>query len=98
MVSTKENAVKRKLKELLDEYQVFHWPASAGGYGVGGVPDRLAVVKGRLWGLECKAPGKKATALQHAFGQKILRSGGYWTVVDGEEALAALRQKLEEEL
>lgn len=98
MRSTPENTIKRKVKELLDEYKIFHWPAAASPYGVAGVPDRIAIVKGQCWGIEVKAPGKQATALQLAFGQKMKLAGGRWYLVDGDEALAGLRRELEEVL
>lgn len=88
MKSGPENAVKKKVKALLDRHGVFHWPAAASPYGVGGVADRLAVLPGgRFLAIECKAPGKKATALQKAWGEKVIAAGGYWMVVDGEETL-----------
>jgi len=90
-----ENRVKKKVKELLDAYGIFHWPAAASPYGVAGVPDRLAVVRGRLIGIEVKAPGKKATPLQIEFGRKLQRAGGLWFLIDGDEALAHLQQELE---
>lgn len=95
-----ENQGKTLVKELLDRYGVFHWPASASPYGVGGVPDRLAILPrtGRLLGVEVKTPGKKATALQAAFGERMKRSGAAWFLVDSKDALAELERFLEEEL
>lgn len=98
MKSGPENKVKKAVKDLLDEYKIFHWPAAASPYGVAGVPDRIAIVKGQCWGIEVKAPGKHATALQLAFGERMQRSGGRWFLVDSDEALAGLRRELEEVL
>lgn len=90
-----ENAVKKKVKALLDRHGVFHWPAAASPYGVGGVADRLAVLPGgRFLAIECKAPGKKATPLQAAWGAKVIAQGGYWFVVDGDEALKTVDEFL----
>jgi len=88
------------VKELLDKYGVFHWPASASPYGVGGVPDRLAILPrtGRLLGIEVKTPGKKPTALQSMFGMKMTKSGAVWVLIDGKESLAELERFLEETL
>lgn len=90
MRSTPENQVKRKLVALLDRYGVFHWPAAASPYGVAGAPDRLAVVRGECWGLECKRPGGKPTPLQTRFALRLLEAGGKWFLIDGEDALFAL--------
>jgi hypothetical protein len=93
-----ENAVKAKVKKLLDEFQVFHWPAAASPYGVAGVPDRLAIVNGICVGIEVKAPGKKPTPHQSVFGLKMALAGGQWFLVDGDEALACVRTYLEENM
>ena len=100
MKSGPENLVKAKVVKLLNHYGIFHWPAAASPYGVAGVPDRLAILprSGRLMGLEVKAPGKKATALQAAFGQHMQRSGALWFLIDGDEALENLKTFLEETL
>lgn len=90
MKPTPENKVKKQLIALLDAYDVFHWPAAASPYGVGGVPDRLAVVKGRLFGLEVKKPGGKPTALQALFGRRLYEAGGVWMLIDGEAKLYEL--------
>lgn len=98
MKATAENAVKKKVKALLDYYGIFHWPASASPYGVAGVPDRLAIVKGRCVGVEVKAPGKKPTALQAEFGRRMQLAGGHWFLIDGDEGLELLKLFLEETL
>lgn len=90
MKSTPENKIKKQLIALLDAYGVFHWPAAASPYGVGGVPDRLAVVQGRCFGLEVKRPGGKPTALQAAFGKRLYEAGGIWMLIDGSEKLYEL--------
>ncbi len=90
MKSTPENKIKKQLIALLDAYGVFHWPAAASPYGVGGVPDRLAVVKGWVIGLECKAPGKGPTVMQAKFGVDLKNAGGIWMLIDGDAKLYAL--------
>ena len=44
--------------------------------GSSGVPDLLLCIRGRFVGVECKAPGKKPTALQLKHGADIARTGG----------------------
>ena len=92
---TNENSVKLAVKKLLDQYQIFHWAASAGAFTIAGVPDRFAIVRGRCIGLEVKAPGKKPTPLQLEFGRRMQRSGALWFLIDGDEALSHLKQELE---
>lgn len=92
MKSGPENKVKKQIKDLLDEFKIFHWCAAASPFGVGGVSDRLCILpNGKLLAIEAKAPGKKATALQLHFGEKVEANGGRFMVIDGEEGLAKLR-------
>ena len=86
-----ENKVKQKVKAILDKHGIFHFCIAASPYGVGGISDRLAVLpNGKLLAIECKAPGKQATALQMEFLKKVGKNKGYGFVVDGEDALGAL--------
>ena len=86
-----ENAVKKKVKDILNRHGVFHFPVAASPYGYAGISDRLAVLpNGKLLAIECKAPGKLPTPLQMEFLKKVGKNGGYGFVVDGEEALQAL--------
>lgn len=97
MKSGPENAVKAKVKKLLDAYGVFNFPIAASPYGVGGISDRLAVLpNGTLLAIECKAPGKKPTALQEVFLASVRLNHGYAFVVDGDAALKRLELFLKE--
>lgn len=92
MKSGPENKVKKQIKDLLDEFGIFHWCAAASPFGVGGVSDRLCVLpNGKFLAIEAKAPGKKATALQLHFGKKVQENNGYFFVIDGPEALKGFR-------
>ena len=92
MKITPENRVKVQLRLLLNELGFFHYPAVAGPYSVGGVPDIIGCYKGKFVGMECKAPGKLPTALQLKFKEKIEASSGKWFLIDGEESMARLRE------
>ena len=86
-----ENAVKKRVKALLERHGIFNFPVAASPYGYAGISDRLAVLpNGKLLAIECKAPGKQATPLQMEFLKKVGKNKGYGFVVDGEEALRAL--------
>ncbi len=101
MAGHDENWVKRKLKKMLDELGAYHYPASAGSYSVGGIPDRIGCYKGRFFGIEAKRPGRRGeenrglSALQYRTGQSIEKAGGLFFVVDGPEDIAAVKEALE---
>ena len=92
MKQTPENKVKKELKKYLDSVpDLFYYSATAGAYSTAGIPDIMGCYKGRMFGLEVKAPGRRgeknrgASALQILQIQKIRDAGGYAIVFDGEE-------------
>ena len=92
MKATPENKIKKILKEYLDSIGAFHFPASAGGFSVGGIPDRVGTYKSFFFGAECKAPGKKVTALQNVCKERIEKAGGKWFLIDGPESMELLKE------
>lgn len=100
-MSTPEGLVKSSVRALLAEYLILPaskagaFPVTAQGWyfmpvpcghGVSGVPDFIGHHKGRFFGVETKAPGKKPTqfqAMQHA---ALRISGAVVFVVDGDLA------------
>lgn len=97
MKSTPENAIKRKVVEILKRHNIFNWPAAASPYGVAGVSDRICVLpNGKILAIEVKAPGKKPTALQCKFLDSVKENNGYAMVVDGPMMLTELDRFLEE--
>ena len=79
---TPEKKVKIKVKSILDKVGAYHCMPATGGYGASGVPDIIACHKGLFLGIECKANGNKATALQNKHLTLIKEAGGYSTVID----------------
>ena len=63
MATTPEGKVKDKIKSILKELDCWWYMPVPGGYGEQSL-DFLCARKGRMFGIEAKAPGKKATALQ----------------------------------
>ena len=64
-MSTPEGKVKQKLDKALKQLGVWFYSPQAGPFGKAGIPDRVAIVRGRFVGIECKADkNKKPTALQ----------------------------------
>ena len=47
MAMTPEARVKKAVKALLDQYEVYHFSPQSGIYGAAGVPDHIACVNGR---------------------------------------------------
>lgn len=95
MRSGPENAVKAKVKKLLDAHGIFHFCIAASPYGVGGISDRIAVLpNGKFLAIECKAPGKKPTKLQEEFLRGVAKNNGIALVIDGDEALEGLKEYL----
>ncbi len=92
-----ENKIKAKVKKLLDQYEIFNFPIAASPYGTRGISDRLGVLpNGRFMAIECKAEGKKLTALQDKFITDVNRNGGVGMVVEGEAGVKRLELFLEE--
>jgi hypothetical protein len=97
MISGPENKVKAKVKKLLDAYKIFNFPIAASPYGTAGISDRLGVLPdGRFLAVECKAPGKKATALQAKFLGDVNKNRGLAFLIDGDAALRDLEQFLKD--
>lgn len=97
MKSGPENAIKKKVKQILDKHGIFNFPIAASPYGVGGISDRIAVLpSGKFMAIECKAPGKKPTKLQERFLCAVQDSNGFGFVVDGDAALKRLEMFLTE--
>lgn len=97
--TTPEGKVKRKVVEVLKRYGVWYFFPANNGFGKGGIPDIIAIVKGQFVGVEVKADRtKKPTALQVKCGEEIQRAQGWWFVVYDDESLRSLEQTIEEKL
>lgn len=78
-----ERNVKHLVKDMLTTYGAYWYMPVPGGYGAMGAPDFIICHKGRFIGVETKAPGKKASALQLLQKDKIIAAGGTWLLIDG---------------
>lgn len=81
-MTTPEKKVKIKVCEILKAHDCYYFYASTGGYGASGIPDIIACYKGLFLGIECKANGNKATALQNKHLTLIKQAGGFSVVID----------------
>ena len=81
-MATPEKKVKQKVCAKLKELGAYYFFASTGGYGASGVPDIVACYKGKFIGIECKANGNKATALQQKHLREISMQQGISLIID----------------
>lgn len=99
----KEQDIQRACLEILMYKGIFCWKVNNVGIykkatgcyiptGMKGVPDIIAVIKGKFIGIECKMPGKKQTESQVEFQNKLEEAGGiYWLIDDPSKLLDKLK-------
>jgi Holliday junction resolvase len=92
---TPEGKVKRKAIAELQKLGMYIFFPATGGFGRSGIPDIVCCYKGKFIGIECKANGKKPTALQQSNLQEIVNNGGIAIVID-ETSVFNLKQIIEE--
>jgi hypothetical protein len=84
MAATKENLVKKRVKEMLDEMGVYHFSPVQNGMGSSGVPDIVCCLNGFFIGIECKKDAKTApTALQTQHAEDIKKRKGVVFLANG---------------
>jgi hypothetical protein len=71
-----EALLTRSVRQLLNAAGIFHWKNFGGPMGVKGVPDILGCYRGRLFGIELKAPKGKTSPDQEEFIKRINEAGG----------------------
>ena len=85
---TPEGKIKRKLDNTLKQLGVWYYSPQSGPFGRSGIPDRVAIHKGRFIGIECKADAKKKpTALQIKCMKEIDNAGCKCFVVYDDETI-----------
>ena len=92
---TPEGRVKRKAIVELQKLGMYIFFPATGGFGRSGIPDIVCCYKGKFIGIECKANGKKPTALQQSNLEEIVNNGGIAIVID-ETSVFNLKQIIEE--
>ena len=97
MADTPEKKVKRKVMEQLKVMKAYTVTPMTGGYGNSGVPDVLCCYEGRFIGIECKANGGRATALQLHNLNSIDIAGGI-TFLINESNVDDLTDMIEEKV
>jgi hypothetical protein len=63
-MTTPEYKVKKKVVDLLKQYEIYHFFPATHGYGRSGIPDIVCCIRGYFLAIECKAGTNQPTALQ----------------------------------
>ena len=79
---TPEAKVKNKIRSILKKYNVYFFMPRGTALGRNGIPDIICCINGCFVGIECKAGGNKATALQLYEQQQIKDNKGIAIVVN----------------
>lgn len=79
---TPESAVKKQIKQILEELNVWFFMPPANGYGRAGIPDFIGCLRGQFIAIEAKAGKGKTTALQDREIQRIKDAGGFVLIVN----------------
>ena len=82
MANTPEAKVKKKIKQILDNHQIYHFSPYMAGMGRSGVPDIIACFRSHFLAIEAKAGNNKPTALQEREIAKIQACGGHAMVIN----------------
>lgn len=90
---TPEGKVKAKAKKILDDMGAYYFMPATGGYGRSGVPDIVGCLRGKFFGVECKAGKGTPTLLQVRELNRIAEQGGFAMVVN-EDNLDELKAAL----
>jgi len=88
---TPEGSVKARLVRLFKRNKgtLWYFTPATGGFGKSGVPDYIGIKRAQMFAVECKAPGKKPTALQEETMEAMRQAGCLVWVYDGDEAVYA---------
>lgn len=92
-MATPEGKVKGWLDNMLKAEKVWYFSPQAGPYGQAGIPDRIGVLTGLFFSVECKADKtKKMTAIQERCKEKIEAAGGKFFLVYDKATIEEVRQ------
>ena len=83
--------MKAKVVALFKRHGIWYFYPFSFGAGTAGIPDLVAILRGRFLGVEVKSgPKAKLTALQQRVAEQIVLAGGIWLRVHDDETLALL--------
>ena len=93
MAMTPEAKVKKRVKEMLDRLEIYHFSPPGMGLGRSGIPDLICCANGKFVAIECKAGKGQTTALQERELNRIMNAGGEAFVVN-EDNITELHERL----
>ena len=79
---TPEGKVKKKVSDLLKQYEAYYFFPAMGAFARAGVPDSVGCYRGYFFAVECKAGKGKTTALQDREIENIRKAGGKAFVIN----------------
>ena len=82
MAMTPESKVKKKVADLLKQYEAYYFFPAMGAFGRAGVPDIVGCYKGYFFAVECKAGKGTTTPLQDREIENIRKAGGKAFVIN----------------
>lgn len=93
---TPEGRVKKKIKNLFDEYgdNLYYYMPVPGGYGKRTV-DYLGCIRGVFFAAEAKRPGGKPTLAQDSVLGAVQQAGGSTFVIDDDDDVVRLKRFLD---
>jgi Holliday junction resolvase len=93
MAMTPEAKVKKRVKEMLDHLEIYHFSPPGMGLGRSGIPDLICCANGHFVAIECKAGKGQTTALQERELNAITIANGH-VFVARESNLEELYERL----
>jgi len=76
-MAQRESRLSRQIISELEKQGIFAFKVHGGPYMMAGLPDVIACVEGKFYGIETKMPdGKNPTPIQLFVHEKIRKSGG----------------------
>ena len=89
-MKTPEAYEKDEIKKYLKSIGAFFFSPYMAGFGKAGVPDIVACIHGRFWGIEVKREGKQATMLQARCMSEIEEAGGFAVCGTAEKVIGMI--------
>lgn len=79
-----EGHEKQAIKKYLDSIDCWYFSPAMNGFGKAGVPDLVACIAGKFYGIEVKRESKVPTVLQNRMLEEISEAGGtaIWGTAD----------------
>lgn len=93
-MSQPESRIVAKIRIFLEDEGVFVFKIHGGPQMMVGLPDLIACVNGRFFGIEVKQPGQKPTVRQLYVHRQIERAGGVVITATSVEEVAPVLQEL----